>query len=186
MLTVKGTGALTGCNPLWTPCLFFIFRPNLLCSLPPDLKCCCNRNGELLSDISLHLFPISDSHTPLSCFLPQNLPFCITFLPISFYCASPQPLRILGWAFLFPFFPFICPLLPIVKIPQTVPKTSKLIISQKWNTDSHDTWCCTWYLFAPLQFTVQIHFPNNIQTDSLFTVGMNVQAGWIHIMEELT
>lgn len=53
---------------------------------------------------------------------------------------------------------------PWIKTP------SKLIISQRWNTGSHDTWCCTQYLFC---FTaVQIHFPNNIQTDSLFTVGV--------------
>lgn len=104
-------------------------------------------------------------------FLPKNLPFWGILLSASSTVSS-QSLRIwLDFAFyitsIHPFLFARCKNIannPWIKTP------SKLIISQRWNTGSYDTWCCTQYLFC---FTaVQIHFPNNIQTDSLFTVGV--------------
>lgn len=117
-----------------------------------------------------------DSYMHPPCFAPPPAPILRSFLVWLFLLCFSTSFK--NPRLNFCFFVSLIPFSLSVKIPPTVPKSSKLIIPQRWNGGSHDThWCCTQYLFAPLQFTVQIHFLNNIQTDSLFTVGACV-CGW--------
>lgn len=122
-----------------------------------------------------------------SLFCPLQLPFWDTFPSVSFYCASPQPLRFLSG--LFPF--FVCfftpgPFSPTVKIMPTGPISSKHVIPQKWNGGSHDTLM----LYTVFICSTAVHSSNTFSqqyTDRLFihSGDVCVRVGWIHIMEEL-